>query len=141
MSDLEKLLQITSQVFKLGPRELRSKTRAKDHCRARHVMTYVARTVLCEKMQSIGYAFDRDHTTVLHSYRRVRQNPEAFEPELSQITRAFADVQPVVTPAQEIAFLRRRVIELEQVIDRLRNAPSCHSERLHSAISVRGTSK
>jgi hypothetical protein len=103
-------------------------------------MTYVARTVLCEKMQSIGHAFNRDHTTVLHSFRVVRRNPEAFEPQLSKITHAMAGTDPIVTTAQELAFLRRRVIELEQVIDRLRNAPSTHSERLHSAISARGLS-
>lgn len=140
MSDLEKLLNITSDVFKLGPREIRSTNRSKVHCRARHVMTYVARTVLCEKMQSIGHAFNRDHTTVLHSFRVVRRNPEAFEPQLSKITHAMAGTDPIVTTAQELAFLRRRVIELEQVIDRLRNAPSTHSERLHSAISARGLS-
>jgi hypothetical protein len=133
MTELDKLLDITSQVFKLGPRELRSPTRNKGHCRARHVMSYVARTVLCEKFEAIGAAFGRHHTSIQHSVRVVRDSPAAFEPELSAVTRALADIDPIVTPAQELDFLRRRVLELERENASLRNAPPRDLYRLHWA--------
>jgi hypothetical protein len=122
MSDLERLVIFTAEAFALTPLILVSKTRIKKHSKARHVMAFVARSVLFEKLENVGHAFERDHTTILHSCRIVRENPEKFQPELGQITRALVGTAPLVSQAREIAYLRLRNVALEAEVQELRLA-------------------
>jgi len=128
VSDLERLIGLTAKAFELTPDVLISKTRIKRHSKARHVMAFVARSVLFEKLENVGEVFARDHTTILHSCRIVRENPEKFQPELGQITRALVGTAPLVSQAREIAYLRLRNVALEAEVQSLRLAAGIANE-------------
>ncbi len=112
-NSIAKLMDATSKAFRLGPLELRGPARHKEHCRARHIFAFIARSVYLEKFVFIGFSLNRDHATAMHSYRLVRDNPARFEPELSAIISAVGGTNPMLTPAHEIHFLRLRVKDLE----------------------------
>jgi len=79
------LAKITSQVsryYKLKSKDLKSATRRQSIVRARGMAMYLARRLTDASFEAIGSHFGRrDHTTVLHAYRKteelIKNNPAA----------------------------------------------------------------
>ncbi len=59
--------------FDVKPRDLRGTSRLRTVLLARHVAIYLAHEIGKESLPVIGRAFGRDHTTVLHAVRKVRE--------------------------------------------------------------------
>jgi chromosomal replication initiator protein len=79
--------------YKLKGALLRSKKRNKEIAHARHVAMYLARTLTSASLPQIGRNFgDRDHTSVLHAYNKIKGMVEEdwrFKEEVEQLIRTL----------------------------------------------------
>ncbi|MFC3705265.1 chromosomal replication initiator protein DnaA [Devosia honganensis] len=71
---IEDILKIVSRHFKVPRNELLSARRSRDVVRPRQIAMYLAKALTSRSLPEIGRRFGgRDHTTVLHSVRKVEQ--------------------------------------------------------------------
>jgi chromosomal replication initiator protein len=81
---IEDILKIVSRHFKVPRNELLSARRSRDVVRPRQIAMYLAKALTSRSLPEIGRRFGgRDHTTVLHSVRKVEQMMRD-DPELCQ---------------------------------------------------------
>ncbi len=81
---IEDILKIVSRHFKVPRNELLSARRSRDVVRPRQIAMYLAKALTSRSLPEIGRRFGgRDHTTVLHSVRKVEQMMRE-DPELCQ---------------------------------------------------------
>ena len=77
LTDFEYLQLIMAVVEKAyGIKDVTVRARSRRVSEARQVAMYLARELTPASYPMIGDVFDRDHTTVLHAYRRVSQRLE-----------------------------------------------------------------
>jgi chromosomal replication initiator protein len=71
---IEDILRIVSRHYKVPRNELLSSRRSRDVVRPRQIAMYLAKALTTRSLPEIGRRFGgRDHTTVLHSVRKVEQ--------------------------------------------------------------------
>jgi chromosomal replication initiator protein len=71
---IEDILRIVSRHYKVPRNELLSSRRSRDVVRPRQIAMYLAKSLTTRSLPEIGRRFGgRDHTTVLHSVRKVEQ--------------------------------------------------------------------
>jgi len=71
---IEDILKIVSRHFKVPRNDLLSSRRSRDVVRPRQIAMYLAKALTSRSLPEIGRRFGgRDHTTVLHSVRKVEQ--------------------------------------------------------------------
>ncbi|WDR06927.1 chromosomal replication initiator protein DnaA [Devosia rhodophyticola] len=71
---IEDILRIVSRHFKVPRNELLSARRSRDVVRPRQIAMFLAKALTSRSLPEIGRRFGgRDHTTVLHSVRKVEQ--------------------------------------------------------------------
>jgi chromosomal replication initiator protein len=71
---IEDILKIVSRHFKVARNDLLSSRRSRDVVRPRQIAMYLAKSLTSRSLPEIGRRFGgRDHTTVLHSVRKVEQ--------------------------------------------------------------------
>jgi len=71
---IEDILRIVSRHYKVPRNELLSSRRSRDVVRPRQIAMYLAKALTSRSLPEIGRRFGgRDHTTVLHSVRKVEQ--------------------------------------------------------------------
>ncbi len=71
---IEDILRIVSRHFKVPRNDLLSSRRSRDVVRPRQIAMYLAKSLTARSLPEIGRRFGgRDHTTVLHSVRKVEQ--------------------------------------------------------------------
>ncbi len=94
---IDDILRIVSRHFKIPRTDLLSSRRSRDIVRPRQIAMYLAKSLTSRSLPEIGRRFGgRDHTTVLHSVRKVEQ-----------LMQADGDL------CQEIELLKRMLAELE----------------------------
>jgi hypothetical protein len=73
MSDraLQAIINRTAREFNVDPIQLMGRRRHQEIALPRHVAMYLAHKMTRETATSIGKAFNRDHTTVLHAIGKV----------------------------------------------------------------------
>lgn len=72
--EMKTIVSATAAFYAVKPAELKSKARRKTLVLARSVAMYLARQWTAESFQQIGRFFGhRDHSTVLHSYRKIER--------------------------------------------------------------------
>lgn len=87
---LMQLLRAVSLSTGVSVLDLRSPRRFHRIVRARMIYYALARKLTARGTPQIGQVCGgRDHSTVMHGLRRVRDEPEEFEPELSELLAAF----------------------------------------------------
>ncbi len=69
----EAIRDFVAAQFKVGIDELQSKSRKKDVAFPRQISMYLARKLTDEALAGIGKAFNRDHSTVVHSIRVITE--------------------------------------------------------------------
>jgi chromosomal replication initiator protein len=69
---VDRVVEVTAEVFGVPSRRLRGRSRSADVLLARRTAMYLARTLLGQSFTEIGRAFARDHTTALHAWRAVQ---------------------------------------------------------------------
>ncbi len=71
---IEDILKIVARHYKVPRNELLSSRRSRDVVRPRQIAMYLAKSLTSRSLPEIGRRFGgRDHTTVLHSVRKVEQ--------------------------------------------------------------------
>jgi chromosomal replication initiator protein len=71
---IEDILKLVSRHYKVPRNELLSSRRSRDVVRPRQIAMYLAKALTSRSLPEIGRRFGgRDHTTVLHSVRKVEQ--------------------------------------------------------------------
>lgn len=71
---IEDILKMVSRHFKVPRNDLLSSRRSRDVVRPRQIAMYLAKSLTARSLPEIGRRFGgRDHTTVLHSVRKVEQ--------------------------------------------------------------------
>ena len=68
------LQRLVAEAFGLHRYDLIARCRTKEVAFPRHVAMYLARKLTGASFPQIGRAFNRDHATVLHAYRRVKES-------------------------------------------------------------------
>lgn len=84
----EKIINSVSIMNNITVSELKSKSRKGNVVRARNIAIYAIREKTSLSLESIGRIFDRDHTTVINSIDRIRQEKErdsSIERDLQEI--------------------------------------------------------
>ena len=72
----DRLSLISDQIcrdFRLGPGQLRSKSREQRITFARHLAIFLCRRITGAPFQLIGGHFRRDHSSVIHAYQAIEQ--------------------------------------------------------------------
>jgi len=71
---IDDILKIVSRHFKIPRTDILSSRRSRDVVRPRQIAMYLAKSLTSRSLPEIGRQFGgRDHTTVLHSVRKVEQ--------------------------------------------------------------------
>lgn len=78
---LKRIIEVVAAEFGLAPALLSSQTRKKNVAEPRHAAMYLARQLTDNSLHTIGLAFGRDYSTVIHSIKRVEQMTER-DPDL-----------------------------------------------------------
>ncbi len=71
--DAEHIQREVARYFKIGVEELRGERRVKHIAHARQVAMYLCRTLTQASLPEIGKKFNKDHSTVLSSVRKIEQ--------------------------------------------------------------------
>jgi len=89
------IVKSAAKNFRMTARDLIGSSRRRSTIRARAVCVYLARTLLSLSFQKIGQQLgNRDHTTVLHSFRRaellIGEDP-CFQRAVQEITKSLTE--------------------------------------------------
>ena len=93
--DAEHIQREVARYYKLAVDELRGERRVKHVAYARQVAMYLCRTLTQASLPEIGKKFNKDHSTVLTSVRkieRLRQGNEQLKLELGELSNKFGTV-------------------------------------------------
>lgn len=70
--EAETIIEVVAEYFEISVADLLGKKRNKEIVMPRQIAMYVAREMAGMSYPDIGRAFDRDYTTVIHSYEKVK---------------------------------------------------------------------
>jgi chromosomal replication initiator protein len=93
--DAEHIQREVARYYKLAVDELRGERRVKHVAHARQVAMYLCRTMTTASLPEIGKKFNKDHSTVLSSVRKIEQLKESDEQlqlELGELTQKLGSV-------------------------------------------------
>jgi chromosomal replication initiator protein len=90
----ERIRELVARRWRVKPDALQSKRRTKDVTVPRQVAMYVIKETLGISLVRIGELFGgRDHSTVIHSIRKVEEQMEKDEEFRAQVQAALAEVR------------------------------------------------
>ena len=81
---LRDILEAVIAVTGIKAIEIKSPHRAVRITRARAIIVFIARSMTSKSFPQIGRFLNRDHTTALHSFKKVDESRDRYEPELSR---------------------------------------------------------
>jgi len=77
---IERIQKVVAEYFNTGVQDLTDKRRSQDIVMPRQIAMYLSRELTDQSLPSIGDAFGgRDHTTVMHSYAKIKEEVEKTE--------------------------------------------------------------
>ena len=75
---IDEIQRVVAEHYRVTVSDMLSKGRSRTVVRPRHVAIYLAKELTNYSLPEIGKAFGgRDHTTVLHAYRKIRESKES----------------------------------------------------------------
>ena len=90
---IDEVIEKIANYYEISVDELKKKSRKKNIVHPRQVIMYVLRELFNESFPSIGEALGgRDHTTVMHSYEKIKQDLKedpALQREINEIKEMF----------------------------------------------------
>lgn len=89
------ILCVTADYFGLKAHAIMSKRRTADVVQARQVVMYLIRTRLKLSYPRIGEILDRDHSSVMHGYKKI----QADMTEGSDCAGFISDITAILGPA------------------------------------------
>lgn len=93
--DAEHIQREVARYYKLAVDELRGERRVKHVAHARQVAMYLCRTMTAASLPEIGKKFNKDHSTVLSSVRKIEQlkdSDEQLQLELGELSQKLGSV-------------------------------------------------
>jgi chromosomal replication initiator protein len=87
---IKRIIEAVAEEFSLSVSLLTSQTRKKNVAEPRHIAMYLARQLTDNSLHTIGLAFGRDYSTVIHSIKRVEQVLEREPDQRAQIEKLHA---------------------------------------------------
>jgi chromosomal replication initiator protein len=94
--DAEHIQREVARFYKIAVDELRGERRVRNVAHARQVAMYLCRTLTAASLPEIGKKFNKDHSTVLASVRKIDQLKEVDE----QLKRELTELVLKLGPAQ-----------------------------------------
>jgi chromosomal replication initiator protein len=94
--DIEAIQRIVSDFFHIRLTDLKSKKRTQHIAFCRQVAMYLCRKVTESSFPTIGEAFGRDHSTVIHAFNLIQRrvsNDSAFRFSIEKIERELKNAQ------------------------------------------------
>ena len=89
--NLREILALVARTYSIPQSELKSQTRRQSIVAARAMFAYLARELAGASYQQIGQALGgRDHTTIMHSYRKIDRNrtrDPVIQEEIDELSR------------------------------------------------------
>ncbi|MGB9694691.1 MAG: chromosomal replication initiator protein DnaA [Caldisericaceae bacterium] len=77
---IERIQKVVAEYFNIGVQDLNDKKRSQDIVMPRQIAMYLSRELTDQSLPTIGDAFGgRDHTTVMHSYSKIKEEVEKTE--------------------------------------------------------------
>ncbi|MGB0955327.1 MAG: chromosomal replication initiator protein DnaA [Panacagrimonas sp.] len=73
MVTIDNIMATVSKYYNIPVKELRSQRRSRSLARPRQIAMALARELTDHSLPEIGAAFEKDHTTVLHADRKIKQ--------------------------------------------------------------------
>lgn len=92
------LVEVTAREFHITAAEIRSTRRHNKATLPRQVVMALACESLLMSLPQVGHQLERDHTTVLHAVRKVRERREIdqhFDSQVRAIARAIGEEQGI----------------------------------------------
>jgi chromosomal replication initiator protein len=90
----EEIIEVVSKYYSMEPSVLTGKTRRQDIVYPRQICIYILREVFQKSYQIIGEKLGgRDHTTIMHSYEKVKNEKESnpqINKEIEEIRQILA---------------------------------------------------
>lgn len=71
---IEMIQQMVAEHYKITINELKSKKRTQNISLPRQIAMYLSRKLTRHSLPEIGNAFGKDHTTVIHSYKKIEED-------------------------------------------------------------------
>ncbi|MBQ7376930.1 MAG: chromosomal replication initiator protein DnaA [Clostridia bacterium] len=87
---VDKILKVVSQTYEVSVEDMKSKKRQGEIANARHVAIYLIRQLTDLSLNNVADIFNRDHTTVMSSDRKVKNDidsSKAAEAEIDELIR------------------------------------------------------
>ncbi|QPK94147.1 chromosomal replication initiator protein DnaA [Actinomyces sp. zg-332] len=78
---LEAIIELTATYFNITLDDIHSNSRSKNICYPRQIAMYLCRTFTDYSLPKIGKAFNKDHTTVMHSFEKIEKSVKT-DPEI-----------------------------------------------------------
>ncbi len=69
---IEHIIEIVGTYFEISEKAIKAKTRKREVVQARHLAMYYAKSYSKKSLSTIGSAFGRDHSTVVHACKTVK---------------------------------------------------------------------
>ena len=74
---IRQIQHATCAVFKIGRQDMLSKSRMKHLVEPRHIAIFLAREVSERSWMILGREFNREHTSPIYAYRRIKDRVDA----------------------------------------------------------------
>jgi chromosomal replication initiator protein len=94
VATIEDIQKIVCKYFKIEIKELKSKSRKKVIAYPRSTAIYLCRKYTDNSLESIGRSFNRNHSTILYDYEKIRKNiniDESMRKEVEFLCRKIED--------------------------------------------------
>ena len=101
----EYIVEKTASFYSLSPEDILSKGKTKNIAAARQIATYLMRKLTTLTLEEIGTVLNRDHSTILHSIRKIEESAHtdaALNDTIRDITANIMNKSPPkneMTPA------------------------------------------
>ncbi len=95
---VDKILKVVSQTYEVSIEDMKSKKRQGEIANARHVAIYLIRQLTDLSLNNVADIFNRDHTTVMSSDRKVKNDidsSKAVEAEIDELIRKIKNYSTV----------------------------------------------
>lgn len=90
----EDIQRIVAEKYNVKLNDIRGKSRKKDIVIPRQIAMYLCREILSVSLVTVANEFNRDHTTIMHGYDKIKEemeNSEEFRKEIEEIKKEITE--------------------------------------------------
>lgn len=91
--DVAVIIEKTAKAFNLSPDDILGRSKRKDIILARHSAMYIVRELTDLSFPGIGYKFNRDHTSIMHAYDKMKELTAKDESINRKVNEIIKDIK------------------------------------------------